>query len=158
MKPFKENENKSVEKTESSPKNANEEIVAFIGPEIPGNSADSNYAEYCEKYSQSNIDKENKLDEKAAYPPLFKNITFLLYCSMLVTMPFCLLCVYVFIADYAREKGVKDKTKQALLVSAMGSADIVGRIVSGLIFDLSCVCHRRRLIQGFTGIVSPKWD
>jgi MFS family permease len=83
---------------------------------------------------------------------LLLNRTFLFYCSCLATLPFCIQVLLLFIADFAKENSIGQR-ERAILISVMGAADIVGRLVAGVLLDLKSVQHKRTHVQLGTGML-----
>ena len=84
---------------------------------------------------------------------LVTNVTFMLHCLTVMSMPFCVNLPLVYIPPLIKEYGYSDhRSKAALLVSAMSLADMVGRFVFGFIFDMKLVRPYRRPFHTCLGL------
>ena len=80
------------------------------------------------------------------------NLTFLLYCLLIISMPFCIQASLVFVPSLCKEIGLS-QTQAALLLSIFGFADISGRFFFGIVFDLQWIRPRRRPLHSCLGII-----
>ena len=82
---------------------------------------------------------------------LLKNSSFVLYCVLIISMPYCIQGAMVFVPPLCKELGIPS-TYAALLLSLMGAADMVGRFSFGFIFDIPAVVPYRRPLHSMLGI------
>ena len=82
---------------------------------------------------------------------LLSNVTFVLYCALIISMPFCIQASLVFVPSLCKEKGFT-QTQAALLLSIFGFADITGRFFFGVMFDLTWVRPHRRPFHSCIGV------
>ena len=82
---------------------------------------------------------------------LLTNFTFLLYCLNMAALPHGVQCCLLFLPAMCREKGFS-KSQGAILISISGLADVTGRLIAGIVFDLSPVRNKRRALHSVLGI------
>lgn len=80
--------------------------------------------------------KSNKQKLQVCNFSMFKNIHFILYAMVIISMPIMIQNVLTFLADFAKENCGVDDTKASLLLSITGLADMTGRFAFGFVFDL----------------------
>ena len=67
---------------------------------------------------------------------LLRNWTFLLFCILMAGMQICIQAFLLFMPAYSLELGAT-QTQASLLVSFYGGGDVIGRIVFGVLFDVT---------------------
>ena len=82
---------------------------------------------------------------------LLRNKTFLVYLSNIFAVPHIMQTVTLYMPPLGIEQG-SNPTQAALLVSAGGLADIVGRIVFGFVFDWTFLRRRCSILHSMMGI------
>lgn len=90
-----------------------------------------------------NRDSETSLDTKTKKKVmlnlfLFKNLTFILLCLSNFGLCFGISVVYIHLAAYSTSKGA-DNDKSALLFTAMGISNFIGRLLLGFISQLNYI-------------------
>ena len=84
---------------------------------------------------------------------MLKSLTYFLYCLTMMSICFGVQGTLTFLPALGLEKGFTP-TQSAVLLSVAGFADIVGRFLNGIAFDLKPVRHRRRPLHCCVGIAT----
>ena len=94
------------------------------------------------------------------YCSMLSNVYFLLYGLQIICMSICIQSFFTYVPSLAKEHGTPE-VAAALLVSIQGVAETCGRILSGFVFDVPGIRHRRRVLHsallitgGVTAIVT----
>ncbi|CAD5113943.1 unnamed protein product [Dimorphilus gyrociliatus] len=68
---------------------------------------------------------------------ILKNIYFIVYALVIISMPIMIQTILTFLADFIKEHCGVSGTKASLLLSITGLSDMIGRFFFGFLFDLA---------------------
>ena len=80
------------------------------------------------------------------YCSMLTNVYFLLYGLQIICMSICIQTFFTYVPSLAQEHG-SSEVASALLVSIQGITEVCGRILSGFVFDMPSIRHRRRYLH-----------
>ena len=143
FRPLKSNTKKELEKLPTS-----SQLNADVHQETTTESIDLTPAvqetrQNGETRCNNEVETEEQQSILSKYCSMLSNVYFLLYGLQIICMSICIQTFFTYVPSLAQEHG-SSEVASALLVSIQGATEVCGRILSGFVFDMPSIRHRRR--------------